>query len=63
MENGNSTRKAKWKYMTEYTKLKSYYGRDLAKLLADKVYKKYPKFQKQKFIDTCLLYTSDAADD
>ena len=38
--------------MTEYTKLKSYYGRDLAKLLADKVYKKYPKFQKQKFIDT-----------
>ena len=38
--------------MTEYIKLKSYYGRDLAKLLADKVYKKHPKFQKQKFIDT-----------
>jgi 3-methyladenine DNA glycosylase AlkC len=38
--------------MTEYIKLKTYYGRDLAKLLADKVYKKYPKFQKQKFIDT-----------
>ena len=37
--------------MTEYTKLKSYYGRDLAKLLADKVYKTYPEFQKQKFID------------
>ncbi|WP_458720747.1 DNA alkylation repair protein [Candidatus Nitrosocosmicus sp. R] len=38
--------------MTEYTKLKSYYGRDLAKLLADKVFKTYPKFQKLKFIDT-----------
>ena len=38
--------------MIEYTKLKYYYGRDLAKLLADKVHKKYPKFQKQQFIDT-----------
>ena len=37
--------------MTEYTKLKSYYGRNLAKLLADKIYKIYPEFQKQKFID------------
>jgi len=37
--------------MTEYTKLKSYYGKDLAILLADKIYKKYPKFQKQKFVD------------
>ncbi|WP_458746587.1 DNA alkylation repair protein [Candidatus Nitrosocosmicus sp. T] len=37
--------------MTEYTKLKSYYGRDLAKLLADKIYNIFPKFQKQKFIE------------
>src|ERR1044072_3119691 len=37
--------------MTEYTKLKTYYGKDLAILLEDKIYKKYPKFQRQKFVD------------
>jgi hypothetical protein len=37
--------------MTEHTKLKSYYGVELAKLLADKICKTYPIFQKQKFID------------
>ena len=37
--------------MTGDTKLKSYYGKDLAILLADKIYKKYPKFQKQRFVE------------
>ena len=37
--------------MTEYTKLKTYYDRNLAKLLADKIYIIFPKFQKQKFIE------------
>lgn len=37
--------------MTEHTKLKSYYGVELAKLLADKICKTYPIFQKQLFID------------
>lgn len=45
--------------MTEYTKLKYYYGRDLAELLADKVYKIYPKFQKQEFIATVDKKTTD----
>jgi hypothetical protein len=37
--------------VTEYTKLKTYYDRNLAKLLADKIYNIFPKFQKQKFIE------------
>ncbi|MDN5847221.1 MAG: hypothetical protein L0H53_13215 [Candidatus Nitrosocosmicus sp.] len=45
--------------MTEYTKLKYYYGRELAKLLADKVYKIYPRFQKQEFIATVNKKTTD----
>ncbi len=45
--------------MTEHTKLKSYYGRDLAKLLADKVYSIFPKFQKLKFIERVDKNTKD----
>lgn len=37
--------------MPEYTKLKYYYGKNLAQLLADKIIKTYPVFQKQKFIN------------
>lgn len=37
--------------MTEYKQLKYYYNKELAKLLADKISKVYPKFSKQKFIN------------
>ncbi len=40
-------------------KLKYYYGRDLAILLADKICTVYPSFQKQDFIDTVDRKTND----
>lgn len=36
--------------MAEYKQLKYYYDKELAKLLADKIIKVYPKFPKQKFV-------------
>ena len=36
--------------MAEYKQLKYYYDKELAKLLADKIIKSYPKFPKQKFV-------------
>jgi len=36
--------------MTKYKQLKYYYDKELAKLLADKIIKVYPKFPKQKFV-------------
>lgn len=37
--------------MVEYKKLKYYYDRELAELLADKIVKVYSNFAKQKFVD------------
>lgn len=37
--------------MPEYTKLKYYYGKNLAQLLSNKISDTYPVFQKQKFIN------------
>ncbi|WP_196777372.1 DNA alkylation repair protein [Candidatus Nitrosocosmicus hydrocola] len=43
----------------KFIKLKYYYGRDLAILLADKICSVYPSFQKQDFIDTVDRKTND----
>ena len=37
--------------MTEYKQLKYYYDKKLARLLAGKIIKVYPKFLKQKFVN------------
>ena len=43
----------------DFSKLKYYYGRDLATLLADKISSVYPLFQKQVFIDIVDRKTND----
>ncbi|MDN5845710.1 MAG: hypothetical protein L0H53_05480, partial [Candidatus Nitrosocosmicus sp.] len=45
--------------MTEYNKLKYYYGKNLAELLADKFCNTYTKFQKHDFVNAAERKTID----